>query len=302
MMRVLQACAEDLAGTAISLKQAIERHTVHECRAIRDRDNYIGYQADVESTDKEVWREWTGWADLIHVHEYIGLYQRVRHLAPGKPIVWHLHGTFFKRHRAEVNHLLDTQRIRAVVATPELLQLCPTASWLPLALDLPRLAAYRNPNGGFRVVQTPTWAKGKPPVLDPDMELEVVRHVPHEEALRRKGRASAVFDQFAGPVGQTRLHTAILAASGLEAMAMGIPVLAGGPEETLLYYRMFWGCLPFLPTTPEELLLHLRALKENPSLSEHWSQRGLDHVRQFHDEAKVAAQATALYEEVLGAK
>jgi glycosyltransferase involved in cell wall biosynthesis len=101
-------------------------------------------------------------------------------------------------------------------------------------------------------------------------------------------------------------QTGILGVSGLEAMAMGIPVLSQGPDSLLIEYRKLWGKLPFFPTTREELALHLETFKNSPDgpsgLMTHWANRGKDYVRKWHNPKDVAERAIALYEEVLDAK
>ncbi len=301
-MKILQAGLVDPAGTAIALKKAIEAHTPHECRAIRERDNYLCYEKDIETKDAATWREMMEWADIIHIHEYRTLWDKARGQAP---IVWHLHGNCFKAHFDDMNATLDQQRITAVVSTPDLLNLRPSAVWLPIPIDLNRFAGLRPAKrDGFRVVQTPTRHADKIFHVSSvnGIEADVVMSQTNAEALRRKAQASVCFDQFASPLVEGSRQTAVIAMSGLEAMGMGIPVLAGGPEERLIEYRRLWGKLPFMPTTPEELPIHLEMLRGSPDLLNHWAERGLAHVKKWHDPATVAAKAVAIYEEVLGAQ
>lgn len=298
-MKILQLSTIDLGGVAIKLKKAISEHTEHECRALRGNDNYIEYEGDVTSYDQGERRELIEWADIVHCHEFPALWE----FAKGKPVVWHLHGGYYKQNHRSMNRLFDAEGLRVVVASLDLLALRPTATWFPPPIELAPLAAYRQPpNGTFRLVQTTTHEYGM--ILPPSLngftgELDVAYHVTHSEALRRKGRASVVFDQWSGPM-ETAWQTGALGISGLEAMAMGIPVLSSGPEKLLIELRKLWGELPFMPTTPEELPLHLKTLQESPGLMEYWAKRGLAHVKKWHDPATVAKQAISVYEEVLG--
>jgi glycosyltransferase involved in cell wall biosynthesis len=300
-MKILQLSRTDLGGVGIKLKKAISEHTEHECRALRGNATYIGYEGDVTSPDGEKWRELIDWADIVHCHEFPMLWK----WAQERPVVWHLHGGYFKSHHEEMNKFLDDEGITTVVATPDLLALRPTATWLPPSIEIAPLLSYRAPTGDtFRLVQTTTWEQAKiaPASLNGFAgELDVVYHVPHEEALRRKGRATVVFDQFAGPMGEA-YQTGALGISGLEAMAMGIPVLSSGPDELLIVFRKLWGELPFFPTTREELSLHLKTLQESPALLKYWAERGSRFVRKWHDPATVAKKAVAIYEGVLGAE
>lgn len=304
-MKILQLSTNDLGGVGIKLKKAISEHTEHECRAVRSRDNYIGYEGDVTlSGSDDERRELIEWADIVHCHEYTGVWEWVKH----KPLVWHLHGGFFKQNYRSVNEFLDVRKIRTVVATVDLLELRPSADWLPAPIEIAPLASYRDPpNGTFRLVQTTTKNEFgvvlmKKDTLRKDLtengELDIVFNETHEEALRRKGRASVVFDQWSGPIKEA-WQTGALGISGLEAMAMEIPVISCGSEDLLVRMREMWGELPFLPTTRETLPLHLKMLRENPALRQHWAKRGHAFVKQWHDPETVAKQAVAMYEEVL---
>lgn len=298
-MKVLQATIEDLAGTAISLQHAINQHTSHECRSIRRDDNYIGYEGDIEPPHNALatWQEWFSWADVVHIHEYPMVYKMLTEACgfTEKPVVWSIHGTYYRRHHADIDAILTKHSIPAFASTPDLLLLS-DATLLPIPVAVGELNPYRQPNGQKLVVQTRTSPlKGELPDLPEEASTDVVEQVTHKEALERKGKAWLVVDQI-GP------HALGLGVSGVEAMAMGIPVLSGAPDDLLVHLRRTWGELPFMPTTPEELPLHVETLLREPTLWQHWSERGLAHVSKWNDPKAVAELAVERYEEVLDAQ
>lgn len=291
-MKILIACKQDIGGQGIGLKKAITEHTPHECRVIREENNYINYEKDIETTDLAVWNEMIEWADVVHVQERKKFFHRIR---SRKPVVWSLHGSCYRWGQPkQINTLLDGYQIPILVSTLDLQLLRPDATWLPLPLDTNALRRYRDPSKTFLVLQTTTAThKGTiPDHLGEGVVTKIVKGVTHEQALTEKGKAWAVVDQ----VGRWALG---IGSSGLEAMAMGIPVLSQASEGILDHLRHVWGRLPFIPTTPETLLDHVDALRGNPQSRQRWAERGYEHIAKFHTPAKVAGAAIAAYEKAL---
>lgn len=291
-MKILQAGIVDFAGIGVALKEAISQFTQHECRAIRERSNYLAYPSDIEAADDESWTRWVDWADVVQVHEYIPTWERVHRIDPKKPIVWMAHGSYFREYnRPRVEAILDAHKIPSVASTPDLARHRPDMEWLPLPIYQQRLVALRCANGSQVIVQTRTSPlKGSLDGLRGD--VDIVTGVSHEEALKRKGKAWLVVDQ----IGE---HALGLGVSGLEAMAMGIPVLSGAPDELLTYLSEVWGGLPFLPTTPESLPADVASF-QIPSFWERWAERGKAHVLRHHDPTTVAAAAVRVCERAIG--
>lgn len=283
-MKILQASMPDLAGIAIALSDAVNSYTEHECRAIRRDDNYIRYPQDIQSSEGAVWREWVNWADVVVVHEYVAIWQCIKAIDSTKPVVWMAHGSYFRSGPARdtLNSILDTNPIPVVCSTPDLLPLRMGSTWMPKPMNMD-YSTYR-PGDPKIVVQTKTSGrKGNIRGLPEDIIVDVVTGVSHGESLARKRRAWAVVDQI-GPSGLG------LGVSGLEAMAMGIPVISGGPDTIMRYLKDFWGYLPFIPSTEERLCASVETLKFVPNLRDAWANIGRKHIQRHHNPEYVASK------------
>src|SRR5688500_18146934 len=116
--------------------------------------------------------------------------------------------------------------------------------------------------------------------VDYDVELDLIEHVSWTECLHRKAKADIYFDQVKLGYGN----------NAVEAWGMGIPVVAGGSDDTLDEMERRFGALPFYHATEETIYDALRELVESPKLRAKYGRIGLEHVRKFHDEKVVVEQ------------
>lgn len=294
-MKILQASYQDLAGIGQRVREAINRYTPHECRAIRVEETYLQYPhdmtADFETAEGQaLWANWIEWADIVHIHEYRDLWGLVQHFAPGKPVVWHLHGTYYRQMHEELNALFKAHHIRTVASTVDLLTFRHASQWLPVPLDIEKLLEYRVEQDGMHAAMSRTNPeKGDLPDVE-GVTNHLIQGQANEVALTLKGGCDMAFDQF----------TLGLGVSGLESMAMGIPTMSGGPDWLLRLMRTQWGELPFMPVTNEaELRASMECLRDSPGLRTFWADRGRNHIVKWHHAPYVAEMITHIYEEVL---
>lgn len=294
---------EDTGGVGIALKQALERHTDWTARFVHRHYNYIGYPTDIywapgapkpagldDLFDK---------ADVIHVVERWGGPMAFEHWRD-KPLVMHHHGSEFRVHNTE-NLLREVKEYGAygIVSTPDLLLIDPTLEWLPNPCNIQRMrhirASYYVPDGTLRIAHSPTDRGLKSTdlflaaVAGTGLVPELIEWTDWESCLRRKATADLFYDQ---------LHIGY-ALSGIEAMAMGIPVVSGAYDPRILDLMVeLFGRLPFLLATTETLHEKILELAQ-PEVWTEIAAAGTAHVERWHDEAKVAKQLVAVYEKAM---
>lgn len=310
-MRVLiLSPGEDTAGVGHALKVALGRHANVEAVEIHRARNYIGYPEDVfwpagEPVPGELQRIFDE-ADVIHamlgpdaVTPFAGW--------ESKRVVLHHHGTALRRYHSQLRRWARENGVRQLVSTPDLLLVAPEAEWLPSPVDTDEMRRIRaEATVSVDIVQTPSSRRGKATGIltdavermEPRPSLLVADRLPHAEALAAKASGRVYFDQLVLGYG----------VSGIEAMAMGIPVVAGATGEPITEMGIpagrhlpeamakAWGYLPFLLADPETL--HERLADAIGPAAELAREAGTHHVATHHDAAVVARQLVRIYEEV----
>lgn len=287
MLKVLSAHrGADIAGVSYGLAQAFRQHPTIELRSTVRGANWLQYPADLP------WPAAAGtWAasDVAHVHNTLGTWGR---FGGNKPFVLYHHGTKYRNHADVLNRAVADNGGRAVVSTHDLLAYGEELTWVPPAVNVPALAAYRNPRGGrLRVGHAPTdrSKKSTDRFLEAcrrlDVEVVLIERQPHSNCLRLKGTCDVLFDQ-------TRLGYGL---NAVEAWAMGVPVIAGADPETLGRMRVEFGGLPFVESTETTIADALRLLLDDDTRAV-WGQRGFEHVSRWHDGQETVARLTPIYQ------
>ena len=177
--------------------------------------------------------------------------------------------------------------------------------WLPTAYDVDWLAQVgeqnrRKPDGRVRVVSAPTnrdykstaaleqavrqlQAEGLP------VDLVLVEGRPWSECLAIKATADIYFDQVILGYG----------CNAVEAWGMGIPVIAGAQPWTLGKMTEMWGGLPFYEATEQTIVDAIRMLVQSADLRAEYAEKGMAHVRKYHDEKPALERLVELYAETL---
>lgn len=305
MRALILSVWEDTGGVGIALKRALERHTSWEVRFVHRHHNYISYPTDIywdpEAPKPDGLDALFAEADVIHVMERwesASVFDGWR----DKPLLMHHHGTHFRVEQTQ--NLIASVReygAKAIVSTPDLLLIDESLEWLPNPCDIPMMERIRRENYREneypRAAHSPTnrGLKGTEQFLRAaydlrtQMGIDVIEWVTWDACLDRKSRAEMFFDQ---------LHIGY-ALSGIEAMAMGIPVIGGAEDPRILaLMRDIFGDLPFVLADRGTLGDALRLLLD-PAERRRWGEIGRSHVAEYHDEARVARQLAGIYEQML---
>jgi len=97
---------------------------------------------------------------------------------------------------------------------------------------------YRWPTARFTVAHAPTarFYKGTAAVIracaQADLPLDLIENIAHEDALTRKGRCRVLIDQILDEYNPDPSRIAGYGVNGLEAIAMGIPVIGQAARAT----------------------------------------------------------------------
>lgn len=296
----------DTGGVNWQITRAFDGQPEWTVHSMISAFNYIDYPHDL-SWDMDILRYWWMHADVLHFsHEFYRLRKIERMRLPRRPEVIHYHGTGFRENPD--NYLRHQRAHRAIglVSTLDLWLLAPQETeWLPCPYDLGWLASQKCPTspsvgvggpGTVKVAHAPTarkikgteaflvaverlQAEGLP------VELELIEKVSWAECLRRKATADIYYDQTILGYGN----------NAIECWGMGIPVIAGGAQATLTEMRSRFGELPFYEAKESTIYDALKALVMSKDLRSEYGERGLNHVRRFHDQKVVVEQLKDVY-------
>jgi hypothetical protein len=286
----------DTGGVSAAIGRAFHGVSGWQFRAMIATRNYIDYPVDLEWSQAAV-AEWWTWADLIHLHHNLRQYRRLKHFPP-RPLVLQFHGTGFRERPRPL--LADMRRHKALglVSTLDLWLLSPRdLEWLPCPVKVqPRQPetemvriAHAPTDRGIKSTQAFLEATNQLQAEGHRIEVDLIEGVTWAECLARKAKADVYFDQVKLGYGN----------NAIEAWGMGIPVIAGAQPATLEEMESRFGLLPFY-TADEATIYHALKAMLDPSLRDEYAQRGLEHVRRFHDERVVVEQLKDIYRRAAG--
>lgn len=315
-LRIAQGTGYDPGNAAYRFHSALNEWTPHASAFIRflhRQNNPFDCPTQYDATrDRATARALLLEADVVHCHidqrltQNLGLPRRPR---AGQTIVRHYHGTQFDG-RGE--QLRDEDQVPRQCATGDdidgyvlvgaRLTLCALRpgriQWLPITVPVDRYAAMatRAPREGraFRIAHSPTRALLKGTVAFKaacraltrrgiPVEPVLIERKTHAEALMLKATADACFDAFALGI----------QGSGLEAAAMGQPVIAGDARVAELY-RQELGEVPYTFADAATLEATIERLATDAAFYVAETQRVGAYVRRVHDYPAVAARYSAI--------
>lgn len=133
----------DTGGQGSRIAQAFADDPDWTVRSMAKADNYMAYPADLRFSKATLEEQYQA-ADVIHVRNKFGDYDRLAKKYGPKPLVIHYHGTRF---RSDPNRHIIEQRKRGaigVVSTLDLWLLAPNdLEWLPAPYDVDALLSLR---------------------------------------------------------------------------------------------------------------------------------------------------------------
>lgn len=291
----------DPAGVVGRLQAAASREDSLRIRSAHRAAAYFEFPTDIvwtRKTEPQI-RELALTADVIHLNNSEMAY---KHFRFRKPALLHHHGSLFRGNPERMLATAKHYKFQQCVSTIDLQRPAPELlPWLPTAYDIDALATYgethrRQPDGRVRIVHAPTNRALKHTALFLEavtqlqgeglpIDLDLVEGVTWAACMARKAKADIVYDQIDYGYG----------CNAVEAWGMGIPVIAGADDWTLERMANQWPAVPFEEANERTLKDVIRAMVESQDLREDAAQRGLAHVRRYHDEAPALAILADLY-------
>jgi len=195
-----------------------------------------------------------------------------------KPVLFRALGSHSRREPERVRELLKSEFVKRATAGTADLALALDIEFagapfpkLPRATKTRHIAVHSPSNRalkGTAVITEMAFEAGWP--------LEIIEGMAHDDVILAKRSSSLVIDQFGDPP-----HPDGLGVAGIEAMAMGLPVIgrASGPVQKM--YRDV-SCPAFLVGTPEGFVSQLRVLHD-VEVRTLVGEAGRRWVRSFHD-------------------
>lgn len=314
--RVVKAMAignADPAGVVYRYQQAAERNDVGLSirSAHRVVYEYMQFPTDLEwtrHTEREI-KRLVFEADVIHLNNSWRPADHFRGITSRKPMLLHHHGSMLRNDPG----IIATGRYRKMqqaVSTIDLMKPAPDLlPWLPTAYNVDELAAFARANARpkdskLRIVHCPTNRALKHTELliqavaelnaertkgTAQIDLVLVEGKTWQESLMAKAKADIVFDQLLYGYG----------CNGVEAWAMGKPVIAGADPWTLDRMAAMWPSIPFEEATEKTLKDVIRRLVHSKAAREDAGERGHAHVRRYHDELPALERLAELYADAM---
>lgn len=275
---------------------AINRTTPHSSVMFKMRPGPFGVPTQYDARkDGAKLATAIGQADVAHFH---GVVSMARQITRPMPHVFHHHGSLLRANAQRYTE--EAKRKGALVLVSNLELLSHTgdypAFFLPNVVPVARYRALAQENASlydsskmFRIGHSPTHAhrKGTKEFLaactnlsDRGFNIEPVlmEHQSHADTLFVKTTCHAFFDSF----------WLGMQCSGLEAAAMGMPVIAGD-HTVAARYRQNFGVVPYtFANNQEELEFKISQLIEDESFRLQEADRVNEYVCANHDESAVA--------------
>lgn len=294
-------CDADYTGGAYRLVEAVNRETKHKARHMCMVLHPFGYPVGVQTRSPAVVRELVAWADIVNVHATFRPLRvgGMKELKPRNLMITH-RGRYYRRNSGQVNARAKRRGVkRQLCSTADLTQYGPV-TWMPTAIpqDRYKVLRKRRYSCGLPIVcQAPSNARMKRTeevraLLGgrSDIQLMIVQGRHHDVALRRISKADIFIDRFRIGLGT----------GGLEAAAMGIPVIAWANQADEACILREVGYLPYYKATMEDLPAAVNNLLSQPNLYNEYAERGQEYIRTFHDYLAIAKRYVTVCEEIAG--
>lgn len=302
-LRILQTTHYDAGLVGYRLHTAINATTPHVSAfgSAHQRNTFgapVQYAMD-QNDDHLRLTELLRTADVLHCHlDYAGLYRLGRQQFPWTVI--HHHGTMYRTAAYLFNQQDAVNAGLRLVSNLELLQCGENLHFLPNPVPVAWYRRLRVPHGtgAFRVAHSPsrralkatdTFLRACDRLQRDGLAIEpvLIEGRSHAESLTIKGTCDAAFDSF----------WLGMQCSGLEAAAMGLPVIAGD-TDCLREYTDWLGEAPYtFANTEDQLVEQLARLATDRVFYDAEAARVSGYVVTHHDEAAVALRYLDLLDE-----
>lgn len=299
-LKILNICDVDTAGDGIRLTEAINKTTSHKARHLCKVLHPFGYPHDIWTRKPEVVEKWVSWADIVNVHSKFHMLRIGKEKLRPKNLIITYHGRHYRR-KPKWCHA-EAKKWGAKR------QLCTTmdltkwgATWMPVAIPVERYQRLRQQHWIQEkerpiVCQVPSdpRRKGTAEIIEllggrEDMSLLIKYGCHHDQAMRRIARCDIYVDEFRWGLGT----------AGLEACAMGVPVIAwAAPEDEECILREV-GYLPYYKSTLDELPGAIDELLGKPEVYREYADRAWQYIIRFHDYPVIARWYVDVCEKVM---
>lgn len=310
-LRILQLGLYDAGIASSRLHTAINRTTPHASLWFKEQAGPFGVAGQYSTTTEgHILRRAALEADVVHFH--LSPFKLPAKTTATQKVVLHHHGSLLRHDPKKLEREAKARGALVLLSNLELLTYAPAGQFLPNPVPVARYRRLRQVVGGadwdgvgpFRIAHSPSKPHRKG---SEDLNLAVgrlnARHrgrfhvelvqtvgVNHGEALRLKASCHACFDSF----------WLGMQCSGLEAAAMGLPVIAG--DKTVAdRYRERVGYVPYTFAGNAE---ELEAVIERLVFEFDWRHAEADrvarHVLTYHDDAAVALRYLDLLDQAFG--
>lgn len=275
---------------------AINRTTPHTSVFFKSRPGPFGVATQFDSKAQHgKLLSYLNTADIAHIHTVVSMGHRI---ARNIPHVFHHHGSILRANAKNYTEEAKKQGALVLVSNLELLSHTGDypAFFLPNVVPVARYRAIADENRNlyaegevFRVCHSPTHAerKGTKQFLaacsnlnDRGIKIEpvLIENMTHADTLFIKSTCHAAFDSF----------WLGMQCSGLEAAAMGLPIIAGDPTVRDRYVSQFGECPYTFANDQESLEAELTALATDIDYRLCETERVVEYVTANHDESAVA--------------
>jgi len=311
-MNILICSSVDFGGCGFRLAEAVNKCTEHEARHLTLKGHGFSYPRDIVSGKLSTIRHYVEWADVVNCFicgSGIGVLKKAGFRPDsGLKLIMTYVGTPYWRRPSKCHKLAEEWDVKLQIALgSRLTEMGENNHLLPIALPVDDWRYVRRKWRGWVkrcrakgalispiVMQTPSSPRKKKTAQIRaalgerlDIDFRVVRGS-HKRVLRAKAQADigiGLFDKM--PYGL----------SGLEFMAMGIPLIAHTDAHGEAVLIKHFNVLPYYDRPLAELSDAVTELLKDPDLCHGYGEIGADYVRRYHDYPVVAAKFIRLIEE-----
>ncbi len=309
-MNILSVNISDLGGLSYNLCEAINKMTPHYAinlvvtrtftlkpvMANLKRQMFLGNEAEFR---RKV-RRWVNNADVIHINEKLQCVKSFRLTAKNcrdKKIIYHVHGSVFRRHSAGLLKKFTKlfPRLKVITSTPDLLAFIPRrrATWFPSIVPMERyLRTYRVKRNNPPVVYySPTGSSSKTmrAVISSiyhqlknegvNFEVKVTTRKLHSTNMKLKSKADIYYDEID--------PSPFYGVNAIEAGVFKMPVICNMNDYAKRYMVKRKLRCPFLiASTGGELKQSLRKLVADKKYRDRVGEASYNYVKRLHSPQK----------------